>query len=213
MSVTALNTFDAARATEIQVAENDGWKIDKIDAPESGLAFSLGSTYRNGRGVLKPGDVYTRLLRRYPSGGTSLVMSDTPDEIRDLAPILHRGRGRVVVNGLGIGCVLRGLLAKDTVEHIDVVEISADLIELIGPYFENERVTIHQGDAFTFTWPKGTRWDCAWHDVWDDLSTDNLNEHHGRAQPGSYEKLHRRYGRRCDWQGSWGWEFLQSRLG
>lgn len=211
MSVTALRPYEAARATEIEAAENDGWKIDKADAPGDGLAFGVGTVFNSGRGVLKPGDTYTRLLRKYPSGGTSLVMSDTPDEIRDLMSIFHRGKGRILVNGLGIGCVLRGLLAKDTVEHIDVVEVSADLIELMGPYFENERVTIHQGDAFTFTWPKGTRWDCCWHDVWDDLSADNLNEYHGRANPGSYEKLHRRYGRRCDWQGSWGWDFLQSR--
>lgn len=209
---TTLRPADAAKADAIEPAENAGWKIDKTEPPKNGLAFSLGSVFSGGgRGVLKPGETITRLLRKYPQGGTGLVMSDTPDEIRDLSSILHRGRGRVLVNGLGLGCVLRGLLAKENVEHIDVVEISADLIKLIGPYFDDERVTIHEGDAFTFTWPKGTRWDCVWHDVWDDLSADNLNEYHGRAQPGSYEKLHRRYGRRCDWQGSWGWDFLQSR--
>lgn len=211
MTMATLRSTDAARATMIEAGENAGWKIDKAEAPEDGRAFGFGTIIRTGRGSLNPGDTYTRLLRKYPNGGTSLVMSDTPDEIRDLMSILHRGKGRVLVNGLGLGCVLRGLLAKDQVEHIDVVEISADLIELIGPYFAGERVTIHQGDAFDFTWPKGTRWDCVWHDVWDDLSIDNLNEYHGRAQPGSYEKLHRRYGRRCDWQGSWGWDFLQSR--
>lgn len=147
------------------------------------------------------------MLRRH---GT-LVMSDTPDEIRDLSPILSRGKGRVLVNGLGLGCVLRGLLAKEEVEHIDVLEVSPELIELMGPYFaDDDRVTIHEGDCFTFRWPAGTRWDCVWHDVWDDLCMENLTEG-GQPQPGSYEKLHRKYGRRCDWQGSWGYDFLASR--
>lgn len=203
--------YEAARATEIEPAENELWMIDKKTA-DTGHSGSLGSVIRTGRGSLVEGETYTRLLRKHKAGGTSIVMSDTPDEISDLSPILREGRGRVLVNGLGLGCVIRGLLAIEAVEHIDVVEISPELVELIGPYFEDEdRVTIHIGDAFTFTWPAGTRWDCVWHDVWDDLSADNLNESSGHARPGSYEKLHRRYGRRANWQGSWGWDFLKSR--
>jgi hypothetical protein len=33
-----------------------------------------------------------------------------------------------------------------------------------------------------------------WHDIWLDLCTDNLE---------GMGKLHRKYGRRTDWQGSW----------
>lgn len=203
--------FDAAKATEVKAAENEHWRIDKADAPGDGMAFGAGHVIRTGRGSLEPGATYTRLIRKNTAGrGGTLVMSDTPDEIRDCAPIFYEARGRVLVNGLGLGCVLRGLLANEDVEHIDVVEVSRPLINLMGPYFAgDDRVTIHKGDAFEFVWPTGTRWHSVWHDVWDDLCTDNLNERGGNAKPGSYERLHRKYGRRCVWQGSWGWDYLK----
>jgi hypothetical protein len=51
-------------------------------------------------------------------------------------------------------------------------------------------------DFTAFEWkpPKGVRYDAAWHDVWDDICTDNLV---------GMRKLHRKYGKRCGWQGSW----------
>lgn len=196
----------------VEPAENDGWMID-TSVPAYHYDGSFGSVLRTGRGALEPGEPVTRLIRKTPLDdgrvGKTLVMSDTPDEMRDLLPILYSGKGRVVVNGLGLGCVVKGLLTRPEVEHIDVVEISGDLIDLVGHYYESERVTIHQGDAFDFKWPRGTRWNCAWHDVWDTLDVDNLsNEEY--AEPGTYAALHRRYGRRVDWQGSWGWDFLQA---
>lgn len=33
-----------------------------------------------------------------------------------------------------------------------------------------------------------------WHDVWDYIDANNLTQMHA---------LHRKYGRRADWQGSW----------
>lgn len=195
--------FQAARATDIDEGFNSPWLIEKR-VPEEHFTGTLGGVFRTGRGMLEPGAKIT-MLRRH---GT-LVMSDTPDEIRDLAPIFARATGRVLVHGLGLGCVVRGLLSMERVDHVDVVEISPALIELMGGYFEDERVTIHEGDAINFDWPKGTRWNCVWHDVWDTLCADNLTEAGGYAEPCSYEKLHRKFGRKCDWQGSWGWEFLK----
>ena len=86
--------------------------------------------------------------------------------------------------------------------HVDVVESDKRVISLVGPYYTiDERVTIHHADAFeqSKTWPKDTRWNLAWHDIWADLCEDNLQE---------MFKLHRSYGRRVDWQGSWGKEDL-----
>lgn len=209
------NLFDKARVTGfIEPGENAGWLIDTITAEEDANLPGFGSIIRTGRGSVKPGETYTRLFRKVRQGtrnpGRLIVMSDTPDEMRDLFPVLTTARGRVLVNGLGLGCVIRGLLTNDDIEHIDVVEISPDLIELIGPYYDDPRVTIHEGDAATFEWPKGTRWNYAWHDVWDELTTDNLNESsNGLARPCSYERLHRKYGGRVDLQASWGWDYLR----
>lgn len=95
------------------------------------------------------------------------VMSDDPKELRRHLPVVLAASGRVLVTGLGLGCVVRGLLTRPKVDHIDVVEIDADVLAMVASSFAQEpRVTIHQGDAVTISWPAGTRWDFAWHDVW-----------------------------------------------
>ena len=52
----------------------------------------------------------------------------------------------------------------------------------------------HQADALEYKPPRGEQYDVVWHDIWPNICTDNLPEMH---------KLHRKYGRRCNWQGSW----------
>lgn len=154
-----------------------------------------------GRGV-RPG-IYTKLTRN-----GRLWMSDTPAEKRDhsfIAAVCARPETRrVLVNGLGLGMIVQSALANPAVEHIDVVEIDPDVIALVGPHYEaSGRVTIHQADAYEQckAWPKGSYWDAAWHDIWPDLCVDNLAE---------MAKLHRSYGRRTGWQGSWGKGLLES---
>jgi hypothetical protein len=95
-----------------------------------------------------------------------VVMEDSLRELRRHVPIWLAAKGRVLKTGLGLGCVVRGLLAKPEVEHVDVVEIDADIIRVIGAEFRDEpRVEIHHADALT--WDFGDRrWDCAWHDIW-----------------------------------------------
>jgi hypothetical protein len=102
-------------------------------------------------------------------GHGEAVMSDDPTELRKHLPIVLAAHGRVLVTGLGLGCVVRGLLARPEVTHVDVVEIDADVLAMVAPTFDGEpRVTIHHGDALTIDWPAGTRWDFAWHDVWNE---------------------------------------------
>lgn len=197
---------DVARVTGlVEPFDGERWRVE-VKTPDSQFAgSSIGSVFRTGRGNLEPGKPVTILYRK----PDTVVMSDTPDELSDLLPILIHGHGRVLVNGLGLGCVVKGLLAKDEVDHIDVVEIDPEIIEHIGPYYEDERVTIYNDNAFTMRWRPGENWNCVWHDVWSTLCTGNLREADNEAVPGSYEKLHRKYGGRCDWQGSWGREFLE----
>jgi hypothetical protein len=149
-----------------------------------------------GRGT-RPG-VYTGLYR---SG--QLWMSDTGAEYSDhRAAIYAAGRfgGRVLINGLGLGMVIKAMLAHENVQHIDVVEIDPDVIALVAPTYDDPRVTIHQADAFTIKWPVGTRWTVVWHDIWPDISTENLPE---------IATLKRRYAQRCDWQGAWAEELAR----
>ena len=78
---------------------------------------------------------------------------------------------------------------------INVGEIAEDVIGLVAPYFEKDsRVQIIHDDALVWKPPKNTRYNAIWHDIWDNICADNLPQMH---------KLHRKYGRRTDWQGSW----------
>lgn len=96
-----------------------------------------------------------------------VVMEDGIVELRKHLPIVLAARGRVLVTGLGLGCVVRGLLANMAVHHIDVVEIDGHIIKHIGPEFDgNPRVKIHHADALEVDWAPDTRFDYAWHDIW-----------------------------------------------
>lgn len=128
-------------------------KFTTISWPDYTLLFrpSLGSLHHDA-----PGDV---------------VMEDSPLELSRHLPIWLAARGRVLVTGLGLGCVVRGLLASPEVEHIDVVEIHPDIIRIIGAEFaEDPRVNLIQNDALKVNFFPGTRWDYAWHDLWEDGS-------------------------------------------
>lgn len=134
-----------------------------------------------------------------------LWMSDTQAEYRDHVSAIVNAKGRVLLNGLGLGCVLKAILAKPEVTHVDVIESDqrvVDLMRQVAPWVNDPRVEIHVADAYeqAKAWPVGTRWDAAWHDIWLDLCEDNLPE---------MARLKRSYGRRVDWQGAWGQELLQ----
>ena len=147
------------------------------------------SIFGSGRGLIQPGE-YKKLKR-----DGVMVMSNAPDEIRDFMPFVHRSRGSVLVNGLGLGVLLRALLAKDEVEEVTVIEKSADVIKLVAPtYAHDKRLTIIHADAFEYKPPKGKRYNCVWHDIWDTICSDNLPE---------MKTLHRKYGRCSDFQLSW----------
>lgn len=172
-------------------------EVSPEDASLAGLRAML-----SGRGSVKPG-TYTGLYRR---GG--LWMSNTRDEQRDHLPVIweaRRGAQTALVAGLGIGMVIAGLLAA-RIKHIDVVEIDPDVIALVGPKVTElaeqygATIEIHEADIFAITWPKGTHWDVAWFDIWQDLCADNLPE---------MTKLARSYGRKATWKGYWGREEIK----
>ncbi len=108
-----------------------------------------------------------------------VVMEDSRRELARHLPILLSARGRVLVTGLGLGCVVRGLLAKREVEHVDVVELCPHILRAVGTSFRGcERLTLHQADALTWD-PGGASWDYAWHDIWCE-ENDGLNLLHTR---------------------------------
>lgn len=162
------------------------WKVSTFEVKDKELSQMI-SLIKTGRGC--PAGIYKRLTRN-----GAVIMSNTPDEIRDFIHFVLHAQGNVLINGLGLGCVIKALLDKDKITKITVIEQSEDVIKLVAPHFTDNRVEIINADAFTYEPPKGIKYDYVWHDIWDDICSDNLEE---------MSKLHRKYGRKTDWQDSW----------
>jgi len=168
------------------------WKVEKItvtkeDEKNGRMSAMFAGHYR----FVREG-TYTRLKR-----GNVTVMSDTPDEIRDHYEAIHKAHGLCLVNGLGLGMVAAAMLNKPEVSEVWVVELSPEVIQLVGTVLKGRygpRLRIIQANALEYKPPKGIRFDVVWHDIWDTISADNM---------GDMKLLHRRYGRICNWQESW----------
>ncbi len=178
--------------TKIPEQERGDWKIERFTVTDEDEKWEVIRAIASFSGRYTPAGTYTRLKR---NGAT--IMSDTPDEISDHNALVYHATGKVLINGLGLGIAAQMVLEKEEVEHVTIVEIDADVIAMVEPYLEElygDRVEIIQADALTWTPPKGVRYNAVWHDIWDTICSDNLPEMH---------TLHRKYGRRTDWQASW----------
>jgi hypothetical protein len=107
-------------------------------------------------GVPPPAGTYTKLAH----AGRGIVMSDTPDEMRDHQGAIARARGSCLINGLGLGMFLAAVLNnKPDVSDVTVVEIDVDVIALVGlSYAADRRLTIVHADAFAYQPPPYRRY-------------------------------------------------------
>jgi len=180
--------------------QSGDWKVEKFTVSEEEAKFhNMRATFSfSDRGrPIKPG-TYTRLMRN-----RTVIMSDTPAEIGDHIWFMQDAIGNVLLNGLGLGVVLNGVLLKEEVEQVIVNEISEDVIQLIAHNFKDKRVTINHANAFTWK-PDSVRFNFIWHDIWDNICEDNLSE---------MKQLHRKYGhylRKPYFQGSWGRDWIEA---
>lgn len=180
---------------ELRVSVPEGqsgsWKVERFTVVENdiqALRYAL-----HGRPV--PPGTYTRLRNTDGGWDATIVMADTPAEIEDNLRFLNMARGRVLVNGLGLGVVLKGLLSKPDVSSVDVVELEQDVINLVWPTYQvDPRLHLYHADAFTIKWPPDTSWHYIWHDIWPTICTDNLPK---------IARLKRKYAGRALWQGAW----------
>jgi len=151
---------------------------------------------RDGRNYV-PG-TYTYLFRN-----NTLVMSDTPDEKKDHRLAVKNTEGNCLIAGLGIGMVLNAIALKPEVLHIDVVEVSQEVIDLVSDHYNQlypGKISFHCASIFDWNPVKGVEYNMAWYDIWDNFDTNNLSE---------MTKLHRKFGKKVEWQGSWSKELLQ----
>lgn len=183
--MTPRNYMEAARVPEtLQPCEFGKWTIRRDRMPEPDpCGWSR----------------YT-LLHRWSFGSLhtlhgEIVMEDSSCELRKHLGLWMVAEGGVLVTGLGLGCVVRGLLAKPAVSRVDVIEIDADILRIVGAEFADDpRVTLHHGDALTLPIRDDARWDFAWHDLWTD------GERHLQLL---HAEVMVRFRRFCGRQGAW----------
>ena len=175
---------------EIPDGKSGPWEVSTFEVTEEDIKFeNLRAMFKPGCRTMQPGK-FKRLTRN-----GSVIMSNTPAEIADYRHFIWKAKGHVLINGLGLGCVLAEVLNKDDIQTVDVVELEPDVIDLVGKYFQKDsRLRIYNADSYDFNPIKVTRYNAVWHDIWDNICADNLD---GMA------KLHRKYGRRSDYQASW----------
>ena len=159
--------LDAARAGSIPAGTAGRWSVTKFL-----LEKPLQVTFKEKLRTIPPGH-YTQLFclteetMHQPPG--EIVMHDREDELLTHLDFMLRARGRVLVTGLGLGCVVRGLLVNPQVEHITVLERDPYVMRLVAPHMiQTPRLEIIETCAFTWLHETSQEFDCAWHDVWND---------------------------------------------
>lgn len=214
----SLNPEQAATAVSsfLGAPQRSGpWSIEKFVVDEASASRRLFQDQLSGnRSYVPPGDYlmlqHDRLDRSIsPEGTRGTMMSNTPDEVTDHAPVFTHAEGDVLIHGLGLSCVVSGLLTKPEVRHIDVVDIDADVIAMVAPAYEYEpRVTIHHDNAIAKEWAPERRWNYVWHDIWATISSDNLDPK--EAENGlSYGMFFDRFADRCDRQDAWAYRLAK----
>jgi hypothetical protein len=168
---------------DLPEGSNGPWKVERFEVLKDDILSFC--TYKHRAPA--PGN-YTRLVRN-----DEVIMSDTPAEMRDHSYAVYKARGSCLITGLGLGMVLKNILLKPEVTDVTVLELSQELIDLVGPHYASDpRVTIICTDALTWKAPKGKRWDWCWHDIWDNICITNLK---------SMGTLNRKY--KANWKGCW----------
>jgi hypothetical protein len=180
-------------AVDVPEGVSGDWRVERFTVPQENANFFNIQQYFEGNPdrYIEAG-TYTRLMYT-----DIIVMSDTSAEKRDHLEFLIRAKGNILINGLGLGYAIEACCRKTSVKTITVIEKSSDVIWLCKQHYLNKypcKLEIIHADAFTWEPPTGTKYDAAWHDIWNHISSGNIPE---------MNQLHQKYKGIADWQGSW----------
>lgn len=188
--------------SEVPAGRSGAWVVEKIVIPAR--EYDPAADPRPDCFKFRPG-TYTCLSR-----GATQFMTDLYDEWWTQRSAVAEARargGEVLITGLGLGLVAEAMLrpAGGGVSRVTIVELSPDVIRLVGPYLLSRypgRVEIVEADAFTWEPPRGRRFTVGWHDIWPDpYSPENAGE---------MERLDEHHRPWCDWQGFWPRTYLEA---
>ncbi len=147
----------------------------RVGADEAAEALAMQERWSPGaEGHPLPAGEYSVLLV-----DDEFSMSDAPFVLRNYAVFLEEAAGDVLLTGLGLGCLVRGLLARPAVRTVTVLELHAEVLELIGPHHRHPHLELVHADALAWRPPPGRTWDVAMLDITDDRElVTRLVEHH-----------------------------------
>lgn len=183
--------------------------FDELDDLQARMTALSG---RGRRGVDTVGDLHAQVWDATGMFGGTLWMSDTANERCDHQGALDAATGHVLVGGLGLGLFALAAMVKQGVDHVTVVEINPNVIELVeGPIRaaasmmvkSPATLTVINDNIKTWTPKRGVKFDTVWIDIWPTLCTDDLEEH---------KALKRKFSRRKSagaFFGCWGNSFLR----
>lgn len=147
----------------LPVGECGGWRVVQVtvtpqQADFENLRYCVRQQWEN---VVVPGTYHALIT---PEGET--MMSTTQMEYRTNKDFVEGAGGDVLVMGLGLGMLIQPLLANPRVKTLTIVEKEPSVIQLVAPHYQHhgDRLTIIQGDAFTYEPSKGYDW--VYHDIW-----------------------------------------------
>lgn len=157
----------AMRANNIPAAKSGLWEVSKLTLTRS----SVHRLEHSDELINMPPGRYT-FLRRLTSATINrlypgeVVMEDSRHELSTHLEFVRQAHGRVLIGGLGLGCVIRGLLRSPVVEHITCIENSPDVLRLVAPYMPKRRLTIVEADMLAWSRTNAEKFDCGWYDLW-----------------------------------------------
>jgi hypothetical protein len=94
---------------------------------------------------------------------------------------INSAKGDVIIFGLGLGLILFPLLEDDEITSITVIDKSVDIIDNLGPiiknYDVNNKLTIINGDVFTYYQQLNeTKFDVMYFDYWNFVDSTIYND-------------------------------------
>jgi len=109
-------------------------------------------------------------------------MTDLPIEQQQHDNELEPVCGRVVVGGLGVGYAANVLAARSSVDEVVVVEISKEVVELVGPHVKDPhgKLTIVTADLFDYLKQEAedddSYFDWGFYDIWQSDGEGTFHE-------------------------------------
>ena len=100
-----------------------------------------------------------------------------PYGIKDNEEFIKKSNGDVLIGGLGLGLIVINIQDKEDINSITIIEKSKEVIELITSQIKfNNKVKIIHGDIFKNKFPRGTKFDTLYFDIWPYINSDVFEE-------------------------------------